>query len=304
MNYQKIIAEIYQTVKSEGNSGQVASYIPELANVYPDNFGIHLNTTDNKEFGVGDYRNKFSIQSISKVLSLSLAYKILDSKLWERVSVEPSGNPFNSLVQLEINNGIPRNPLVNGGAIVICDILVSHLKNPKEDFLSYVRNIASNQKINYSKLVAKSEKEAGYRNIALCNFIKSFGNIQNDPDEILDFYFNMCSLEMSCQELSKTFLYLANHGFQTVGNTQVLNLSQTKRVNAIMQTCGFYDESGEFTFKVGLPGKSGVGGGVIAIHPSQYCIAVWSPKLNAKGNSYRGMNFLELFTTKTQSSIF
>ena len=114
----------------------------------------------------------------------------------------------------------------------------------------------------------------------------------------------MCSIEMSCQELGRTFMFLVDDNFRTPNNEQVLNTSQAKRINAIMQTCGFYDESGEFAFKVGLPGKSGVGGGVVAIHPDKYCIAVWSPKLNAKGNSSRGMEFLETFTTRTESSIF
>ena len=158
--------------------------------------------------------------------------------------------------------------------------------------------------MNYSYKIANSEKSVGFRNVALCNFIKSFGNIINDTEVVLDFYYCICSLEMSCQEISNTFLFLANDDFRTNDNLQILTMSQAKRINAIMLTCGFYDESGEFAFKVGLPGKSGVGGGIVAIHPNKYCIAVWSPRLNEKGNSHRGMKFLELFTTKTQSSIF
>jgi len=304
MNYQQIINEIYEILKNEENIGQTASYIPELAKVNPDNFGIHLSTIDNKEFGVGNWRDKFSIQSISKVFSLSFAYKILGDRIWERVGVEPSGNSFNSLIQLETDKGIPRNPFLNGGAMVICDMLISELENAKEGFLTFIRSLTSNSQINYCNAVINSEKSVGYRNIALCNFIKSYGNIKNDPNDVLDFYFTICSLEMSCQDLSNSFLFLVNDDFKTSENNRVLSLSQAKRVNAIMQTCGFYDESGEFSFKVGLPGKSGVGGGIIAIHPNKYCISVWSPKLNEKGNSYRGMRFLELFTTKTASSIF
>jgi glutaminase len=296
--------EIYEIISAQKDRGELASYIPELAKVNPDNFGIYLTTVDKNEFGIGDCYTKFSIQSIAKVLSLSLAYKILGEKIWVRVGVEPSGTPFNSLVQLETDKGIPRNPFINSGALVICDILVSQLKNPLQDFLSFIREISDNANVNFSKSIIESERSVGYRNIALCNFIKSFGNIINDPDEILNFYFSMCSIEMSCQELSKTFLFFANNGFINSGNKQILSISQTKRINAIMQTCGFYDESGEFTFKVGLPGKSGVGGGIIAIHPNNYSIATWSPKLNKKGNSYRGMRFLELLTTNTQSSIF
>jgi glutaminase len=304
MDYQLILNEIYEIISAQKDRGELASYIPELAKVNPDNFGIYLTTVDKNEFGIGDCYTKFSIQSIAKVLSLSLAYKILGEKIWVRVGVEPSGTPFNSLVQLETDKGIPRNPFINSGALVICDILVSQLKNPLQDFLSFIREISDNANVNFSKSIIESERSVGYRNIALCNFIKSFGNIINDPDEILNFYFSMCSIEMSCQELSKTFLFFANNGFINSGNKQILSISQTKRINAIMQTCGFYDESGEFTFKVGLPGKSGVGGGIIAIHPNNYSIATWSPKLNKKGNSYRGMRFLELLTTNTQSSIF
>ena len=304
MNYQSTIEDIYQKVKAGENAGEVANYIPELSTVNPDQFGACLKTIDNQEFGVGDWETKFSIQSISKVLSLSLAYRILGDTIWERVGVEPSGNAFNSLVQLETDNGIPRNPLINAGAMVVCDMLISHSPNAKKDFLQFLRKICMNRYINYSRSIAESEKSIGYRNVALCNFIKSFGNIKNDPAEVLDFYFYMCSLEMSCKELTRTFMFLANDEFRTPQNERVLNINQAKRINAIMQTCGFYDESGEFTFKVGLPGKSGVGGGIIGIHPDKYCIAVWSPKLNKKGNSARGMKFLESFTSETNTSIF
>jgi len=304
INCQIILDKVYKTIVLEENIGQVAQYIPELSTVNPDKFGVHILTTKGESYGVGDWQTKFSIQSISKVLSLSLAYKIVGDKLWKRVDVEPSGNPFNSLIQLETDEGIPRNPLINAGAMVICDILFSNLKNPVVDFLNFIREITANQAINYTKAVAASEKSVGYRNIALCNFIKSFGNIENGPDEVLDFYFQMCSIEMSCEDLTKAFMFLANGEFKTPQNNRILTSSKAKRINAIMQTCGFYDESGEFSFKVGLPGKSGVGGGIIAIHPNNYCLAVWSPKLNEKGNSYRGMKFLELFTTLTESSIF
>jgi glutaminase len=207
-------------------------------------------------------------------------------------------------VQLENDKGIPRNPFINAGALVIADILLSNLNNPKEEFLAFIRSLSANKDINYSAKIATSEKSIGYRNIALCNFIKSFGNIDNEPDSILDFYFDICSLESSCEQLSEQFSFLANNGKTIHDNTRILTKSQSKRINALMQTCGFYDESGEFAFKVGLAGKSGVGGGIVAIHPNQYVITVWSPKLNKKGNSYRGMLFLEEFTTATQQSIF
>ena len=248
MNYQKIITEIYKSVEAEKDQGQVSTYIPELAKVDSKYFGVYLTTTNHTEFGIGSCYQKFSIQSVAKVLSLTLAYKMLGEKIWERLGVEPSGTPFNSLVQLETDKGIPRNPFINAGALVICDILISELKKPLTDFLKFVRETSDNSELNYSERIAASEKAAGFRNNALCNFIKSFGNIKNHPDEVLDFYFHLCSIEMTCEELSKTYLYLANGGHRISDKHQVLNASQTKRVNAIMQTCGFYDESGEFSF--------------------------------------------------------
>ncbi len=304
MNFEEIIKEVYEKKKLISDEGQLADYIPELKLVDPDKFGVYISTLHYGHFGIGDCYDRFSAQSIAKVFSLTLAYSILDSKTWERVGVEPSGTSFNSLIQLELEHGIPRNPFINAGAIVICDILLSHLDNPKEDFLAFVRSLSGHGEINYSDKIASSEKKAGYRNVALCNLIKAFGNIENDPVDVLDFYFDLCSLEMNCEELSKIFLFLANDGFTLHDQRQILTRSQTKRINALMQTCGFYDESGEFAFKVGLPGKSGVGGGIVAIHPKQYAIAVWGPRLNAKGNSYKGMRFLEEFTTRSEQSIF
>lgn len=304
MNLSEAIRQVYKNVGNIENEGQLASYIPELANVDPESFGVFISTTDSCQFGVGNCDDKFSIQSIVKVLSLALAYKIKGGELWERVGVEPSGTAFNSLVQLEADNGIPRNPFINAGAIVVADVLLSNLANPRDEFLAFVRNMSNNASIDYSPKIAKSEKAVGFRNVALCNFIKALGNIENNPCDVLDFYYDLCSIELTCKELSELFLFLANNGRKTADGEVILNTSQTKRINALMQTCGFYDESGQFTFKVGLPGKSGVGGGIIAIYPNKYSIAVWSPKLNSKGNSHKGMKFLEEFSTMAQSSIF
>ncbi len=304
MSFEDLIRDIYQNIQQLEDRGETASYIPELSRIDPSNFGVHISTIHGDQFGIGNCYDKFSIQSISKVLSLILAYRILDHKIWDRVGVEPSGTAFNSLFQLEADQGVPRNPFLNAGAIVVSDILLSHLKHPKADFIDFVRTISNNTTIDYSSRIAQSEKEVGYRNVALCNYIKSFGQINNEPSDVLDFYYDLCSLEMSTKDLSELFLFLAHDGRDIASNKRILNERQSKRINALMQTCGFYDESGEFAFKVGLPGKSGVGGGIIAIHPDQYSIAVWSPKLNKKGNSYKGMKFLEAFTTRSELSLF
>lgn len=304
MNYQEIIERIYCDVTHGENPGEVATYIPELAHANPEKFGVFFSSIHNETFGIGQYDDRFSIQSIVKVFSLCMAYKLKGEAIWTRLGYEPSGTAFNSLVQLETDKGIPKNPLINAGAIVISDILMSTLQNPHEDFLAFVREVSDNPRIEYSQHIADSERSAGYVNIALCNYIKHFGNIHNQTDELLNFYFNICSIELSCEELCKAFLFLANGGIKANGADRILTTSQVKRINAIMQTCGFYDESGDFAFRVGLPGKSGVGGGIIAVHPGQYCISVWSPRLNKKGNSFRGIKFLEQFTTMTELSIF
>ncbi len=303
MNFENILKEIYQEAKSLPTIGNVAVSIPELAKIDGNKFGIHLTTINHQDFGIGDSDEKFSIQSVSKALTVALAFSFLDEKVWERVGVEPSGSAFNSLVQLEYEKGIPRNPFINAGALVIADILVSNLENPKEDFLKFIRKISGCETINYNLKVAKSEKETGFRNAALCNFLKSFGNINNDVETVLDFYFHQCSLEMTCKELAHSFFFFANEG-KSISEEQILTKSQVKRLNALMQTCGFYDESGEFTYKVGLPGKSGIGGGIAALFPKNFVVATWSPRLNEKGNSELGMNALELLTTKTGMSIF
>lgn len=303
MNYNQILQEIYQESKAIAKIGNVATSIPELAKIDADKFGIHITTINNEDFGIGDCNEKFSIQSISKALTVAFAFSFLDEKVWERVGVEPSGSAFNSLVQLEFEKGIPRNPFINAGALVIADILVSNLQNPKEDFLKFIRKISGFETIHYNLNVAKSEKETGFRNAALCNFLKSFGNIKNDVETVLDFYFHQCSLEMTCKELAHSFFFFANEGKSITGE-QILTKSQIKRLNALMQTCGFYDESGEFTYKVGLPGKSGIGGGIAALYPKNFVVATWSPRLNEKGNSELGMFALELLTTKTGMSVF
>jgi len=282
----------------------VARYIPELAKIDPDKLGIALKTIDGVLYVAGDANESFSIQSISKVFATSLVFSVIGDDLWRRVGKEPSGSSFNSLVQLEYENGIPRNPLINAGAIVVADMMIDILTNPEKDFLSFIRRLAGDQNIQFDEKVKNSEKDTGFRNVALANFMKSFGNIHNHVDDVLDIYFMMCSVSMSCTQLANAFLFFANHGMIPATHEKILTISQTKRLNALMQTCGFYDEAGEFTFRVGLPGKSGVGGGIVAILPKQYSVAVWSPGLNGKGNSESGMLLLELLTTKTGTSIF
>ncbi len=302
-HYQPIIDSIVKEAGQQADKGQVANYIPELSNIDPNKFGISILDKQGNIFNAGDSSEQFSIQSISKVLLLAMAFSHIGDDLWKRVDVEPSGDPFNHLSLLEMENGIPRNPLINAGAIVVCDILISILKDPKSEFLAYVQNISGDATIRFDEQVALSEKKSGFRNYAAAYLIKSFKNLKNDVETVLDFYFYSCSLSMSCEQLVKVFYIFMNRG-TCLKNNNYLKLSQVKRINAIMLTCGFYDEAGEFAFEVGLPGKSGVGGGIVALLPNQFCVATWSPGLNKKGNSKLGMLALEKLTTETGLSIF
>ena len=303
MDYQLILDNIYDQILPFANEGKQADYIPALAKVTPDHFGMCLNTVNGESYSIQDSGIRFSIQSISKVFALALALSIKGEDIWKQVGKEPSGTAFNSLFQLELEKGIPRNPFINSGAMVVTDILMNELKDPENDFIDFVRALCGNDTVDYNMEVALSERQNGYMNAAIANLLKYHGRLTNDIEEVLMFYFKMCSIEMSCEELATAFLAFTGYkpfnykGFH-------LTSSQVKRLNAVMQTCGFYDEAGEFSYLVGLPGKSGVGGGIVAVHPLKYSVAVWSPRLNTKGNSIMGLKALELLTTYTAESIF
>lgn len=303
MNYQSILDEIALEVRPLLGRGKVAAYIPALANVDGRHFGIAVETVSGECFAAGDANDKFSIQSISKVFTLAIGVARVGAPLWKRVGMEPSGNPFNSLVQLEYEHGVPRNPFINAGALVVTDLLLDVLHSPHADLMAFVRTLRCDD-VRYDDAVVASERAAGFTNVALVNFMKGQGNIRHDVDEVLDLYFHQCAIEMTCAGLARAFLFLANGGVVPSSGERVLTASQAKRINALMLTCGFYDESGQFAYRVGMPGKSGVGGGIVAVIPNQLAIAVWSPELNKRGNSLAGIKALELFTSKTGTSIF
>lgn len=304
MNIQEILERIHSEVKQIDDRGKAADYIPALSHQNLNQFGMAVHTVDGQDFSVGQALEFFSIQSIAKVFTLTMAIKAFDEKVWERVGKEPSGTRFNSLVQLEYEEGIPRNPFMNAGAIVITDMIMSQPEKLKKDLLQYVRSLSGNSQVSYDFEVAHSEKETGYRNRALANFLKSFGNMNNEPDDVLDVYFHQSALQMSCMDLSRAFVFLANKGYSAFCNQQVLQPRQTKRMNAVLQTSGLYDAAGDFAYRVGLPGKSGVGGGIAAIIPGHMAVTAWAPGLNKSGNSKVGLKALELFTTYTGISVF
>lgn len=303
MDYNAILQRIQKEVSTLFGTGEVADYIPALAKVNPQKFGMAIRLITGEEYTVGDATEAFSIQSISKLVVLSLYIRKYGLEIGNRVGVEPSGTAFNSLVQLEFEQGIPRNPFINAGAIVLTDGLMSIYSDIKQRVLEFVRKNSSNNSIDFDEAVALSEWETGYRNFALANFIKSYGNINHKVEDVLDAYFHHCSVAMSCLDLARCFYFLANEGVPQ-SKERILSPRETKRVNAIMLTCGTYDAVGDFAFRVGVPSKSGVGGGIVGIIPKQMSIAVWSPELNAQGNSILGMKAMELFTTYTGISIF
>ncbi|EOX1483346.1 glutaminase B [Vibrio cholerae] len=301
----EILASIIEDVRPLTGQGKVADYIPALAKVPSEKLGIAVFTNQGEVITAGDAQEGFSIQSISKVLSLTLAMGLYQpDELWSRVGKEPSGQAFNSLIQLEMEHGIPRNPFINAGAIVVCDMLQSRLSAPRQRLLEFVRQLSGEPQITYDKVVAASEMMHSDRNAAIAYLMRSFGNFHNEVIPVLHNYFHACALKMSCVELAKTFSYLANKGVSVVTGETVITPTQSKQTNALLATCGLYDGAGEFAYRVGMPGKSGVGGGIIAVVPGEMTIAVWSPALDQSGNSLAGTRALELLAQRIGRSIF
>ena len=304
MNYQDTLERIHTALKPIIGEGKVASYIPELANVAGDQFGMAVVNIDGTVFSVGDATKRFSIQSISKLFALTLAFQREGDSLWTRVGREPSGTPFNSLVQLEAEQGIPRNPFINAGALVVTDMLSTRFVNAENALVDFVRKVSGVADITYNRRVAQSEISTSSRNAAMAHFMKSFGNMHNKVGEVLHAYCHHCAIEMNCVELARAVCFLANHGVNPWSGEAEIDASSAKRLSALMLTCGTYDAAGDFAFRVGLPAKSGVGGGIVAILPGECGICVWSPALEVSGNSHAGSLALEMFTSLTQRSIF
>ncbi|MGP9679526.1 glutaminase [Halomonas sp. AOP27-A1-41] len=303
---QDLLNEIAREMAAETERGKVADYIPELAHADPQKFAISLATVEGARYSAGCATTPFSIQSISKVFTLTIALGKMGDALWSNVGREPSGDPFNSIVQLEHEGGKPRNPFINAGAIAVVDaIMMGH--EPKEtlaELLSFVRYIADDDSICFDHTVAASEMAHRDRNASLAHFMKAFGRLRHDVDKVLGTYFHQCAIAMSCQQLAHAGLFLASDGVNQPSNIRVVSPQRARRINSLMMMCGHYDASGEFAFRVGLPGKSGVGGGILAIAPGQGAIAVWSPGLDEYGNSLLGTKALEMFAQRTGWSVF
>lgn len=304
INYQLVLDSICEEVKPLLAKGKVATYIPELSHVSPNQFGIALYCLDGRTYAAGDANKKFSTQSITKLFALALAFSREGDAIWKRVSREPSGNPFNSLWQIELEKGIPRNPFINAGALVIHDILAQRFVQADIALLQFMRTMAREPGLDFDRAVWASELETAHRNFAIAHLMKDFGNLINPVEDIVNGYCRQCSITMTCVELARAASFLANHGTIPWDHTRILDAPSAKRVNALMLTCGTYDAAGDFAYRVGLPAKSGVGGGIVALVPGELVLAVWSPGLDANGNSLAGTMALERFATLTSRSIF
>jgi glutaminase len=303
VDYQNILDTVHATVAPLVGCGRRTESIPALTTVDPSRFGLALATVDGAAYGVGDWLTPFSIQSVSKVFSLALVLSRDAEGVWQRVGREPSGSPYNSLQQLEHDRGIPRNPFINAGALVVVDRLATLAGDARVAVLDLLRAESGNPAVCADPEVAKSEAEHGNRNTALAHLLASYGNLVNPIDAVLDQYTAQCSIAMSCRDLASAAGFLARHGVRADGS-QLLSRSDTKRLNATMLTCGTYDSAGEFAYRVGLPAKSGIGGGIVAVVPNRCTLAVWGPGLDQYGNSCAGLAALDAFTTQTGWSVF
>lgn len=299
-----VLADIHTQASSFIGLGKVADYIPALARVSDQKFGIAIVACDGREASIGDAHERFSIQSISKVFTLMMAIRLRGLNLWHRVGREPSGNAFNSLVQLEAEHGIPRNPFINAGAHISTDCVVAGHSDPKQAILTEMRNLSGNPDLQFDAEVAASEAEHGNWNAAIANFLKAHNNLEGEVETVLDAYFHQCAIAMSCMDLARAGSFLANRGVDVASGRRIATPRKTKRINALMATCGLYDAVGSFAFHVGVPAKSGVGGGILAIVPGEMSVVVWSPGLDAKGNSFVGVKALEMLMTKIGKSIY
>jgi len=309
MTITEAIEAAAATARPAAARGRVADYIPQLAEVDANQFGLAVVELDGTEHMVGDVDTAFPIQSMSKVFALVLAMQKLGGErdvrreIWERVGREPSGDPFNSLVQLEHECGIPRNPMINAGALVIDDLLIEHCTDPVASILELVQELAG-ENVELDPAIAAAENQSSQRNRAMANLMASFDNLEHEVDEVLDVYNKQCSLMMSARQIAKSMRFLANDGIDPASGKQILSTALAKRVMAVMLTCGTYDAAGEFAFSVGLPCKSGVAGGIMAAAPDHSGICAWSPSLDDAGNSLAGRVALHDLTDRLELSIF
>ncbi|MGR4866619.1 glutaminase [Caulobacter sp. LARHSG274] len=297
-----VLAEVAVMVKPHFGKGRLADYIPQLASVPPGKFGMAVRTVEGEEAVIGDADEGFSVQSITKIFSLGLALNRFGDEVWTRVGKEPSGTPFNHLSQLEAEGGTPRNPFINAGAMAITDLLLDSVRDPA----ALVRGFASfltGEAVEIDEAVAASELANAWQNRAIAHLMRGQGTINHDPEAVVAAYCRQCALTMSCRQLARAMLPLAAGGFSPLVEETIFPERLTRRLNALLLTCGIYDSVGSFAYRVGLPAKSGVGGGIVAVVPGKATIAVWSPELDRFGTSVVGTVALERFSQLTNCSV-
>ena len=306
---EDLLDDVAATARPHAQRGRGADYIPALAGADPDRFGLAMVALDGQEYATGDADVRFPIQSLSKLFALVLAMQRLGSErgvseeIWQRVGREPSGDPFNSLVQLEHERGIPRNPMINAGALVIADLLLEHCDDPIESLLDLLRDLTGDR-VTIDEEIAAAEEATSQRNRAMGNLMAAFGNLNNPLDDVLDVYNRQCAITLTARQLARAARFLADDGIDPASGREILSGPLARRVMAVMLTCGTYDAAGDFAFSVGLPCKSGVAGGILAVAPDHSGICVWSPPLDAAGNSVAGRVALHELTEQLGLSIF
>lgn len=303
---QGLIDRIHAESRKICNRGEVTSYISELSSVDISKFGMAVCELDGNMFAAGDSDERLSIQSISKIFTLEIALKLIGDRLWDHVGREASGYSFDSIEHLQSECGIPRNPFVNAGALVVTDTILQGriAQDCIGGILSHVRNLSRSDDVTIDRVVARSEIESGSMNFAISHFMKSFNRVRHDVDEILNVYSHQCAIRMTCRELARAGLILANGGKDPVTDERFISRKAARQINALMMTCGQYDGSGTFACRVGLPSKSGIGGGILAIVPGKASIAVWSPGLNGHGNSLVGSLAIEELARAMDWSVY
>jgi glutaminase len=303
----KLLENVIENNRHWTKGGKLAAYIPELSKTNPDALGVSIITLDGEEYNGGDYETKFTMQSISKIITLMLA--LLDNgreRVFSKVGVEPTADAFNSIINLETKSSQrPLNPMINAGAIATVSLIDGN--NGEESFnriLNFTRKITGNPDININNEVYKSEKATGHRNRSLAYFMKSTGVIEQDVEQVLDVYFKQCSMEATCKDIARIGAMLANDGVLPWSGERIIPRNIAIIVKTIMVTCGLYDASGQFAVEVGIPAKSGVGGGILAAVPGRMGIGVVGPALDLKGNSIGGIKVLSELSRELDLNIF
>jgi glutaminase len=303
---QELVDRIVEEAAAYPDHGKATHKIEALKDADVDRFGMAIFTPDGDMVAGGDANTPFSIQSISKVFSLELALEALGDELWKRVGREPSGDPYNSIMDLERHEGYPRNPFINPGALVVVDALCDQVDGAGETeaVIDFVARLLGDDDFGINDTVARSDEEGGHLNRAMASMSKHFGNFRNDIDVVMKAYVRQCAIELSCRQLACVGRFLMLEGHDAAAQRDPEAARRARRILSLMMTCGQYDGSGDFAYRVGLPAKSGVGGGILAIVPNTASVAVWSPGLDRNGNSLLGTLALELLTDKVDWSVF